>query len=499
MIFRNQGRLLLLVFAVFCFPSVLWGDISLPKIFSDHMVLQRNSSVKIWGTAEPEQKLVITFNKREIRFQANANGEWSTSILTPDAGGPYELQIADAAGEPKVIFTDVMVGEVWICSGQSNMEWPMTKILNPETEIELAKNYPNLRLFTVAHSASPQKLEDFTNATPWTVCSPDTVKSFSATAYFFGRELSKELNNIPIGLINTSWGGTRCEAWTSRSAMDKVQELAPLLRSWDEKDDLLSKDRPSNLFNGMIAPLTQFKIRGVIWYQGEANNGRGHQYAKLFPTLINDWRKRFSNDELPFYFVQLAPFRYRNQPAGPAALAEVWDAQLKTLKTVPNTGMVVTTDIGNVENIHPKNKQEVGRRLAVIALAKSLQRHVARGGSRESMVDSGPIYESMSIVGNRIRITFGHAKGLRKRFEDRDLSQFLICGEDKEFRTSQRRSSTAKFSRGFFTRCHETDRRSIRLVGHGRAEPGQWGWSSRFTISHGRFSIEFCGRQFLAL
>jgi sialate O-acetylesterase len=423
-------RLLLVLVGVLLFTPSLLGDISLPKIFSDHMVLQQKSAVKIWGQAEPGQKLVITFDDKQTNLQADARGHWSTLIQTPAAGGPFELEIADVSGEPKVVFTDVLVGEVWICSGQSNMEWPMKGVLNPETEIEQARNYPNLRLFTVAHSPSPQPLGDFTNVTPWSVCTPESVKSFSGAAYFFGRELSKEMGNVPIGLINTSWGGSRCEAWTSRQSMDDVEELAPLLRYWDENDDTTSQDRPSNLFNGMIAPLTQFAIRGVIWYQGESNNGRGHQYATLFPTMINDWRNAFGLGDFPFYFVQLAPFRYKNQPTN--ALAEIWDAQLKTLKSVENTGMVVTTDIGNIDNIHPTNKQEVGRRLALIALANTYQDELPNG--KQDLIESGPIYESMSTNQDQIRLTFDYVgEGLRKRFADEELGEFTICGEDRKF------------------------------------------------------------------
>lgn len=425
-----RERLWLVLVGVLLSTPSLMGDISLPKIFSDHMVLQQKSAVKIWGQAEPGQKLVLTFIDKQTTLQANAVGQWSTLIRTPEAGGPFELEIADQSGEPKVVFTDVMVGEVWICSGQSNMEWPLTGVLNPETEIEQARNYPNLRLFTVDHSPSPQPLEDFINVTPWSVCTPEAVKSFSAAAYFFGRELSKELGDIPVGLINSSWGGTRCEAWTSRDAMDDVEDLAPLLRYWDENDDTASQHRPANLFNGMIAPLTQFEIRGAIWYQGEANHGRGHQYATLFPTMIEDWRTAFGVGDFPFYFVQLAPFRYKNQPA--SALAEIWDAQLKTLKSVNNTGMVVTTDIGNIDNIHPANKQEVGRRLALIALANIYQDQLPNG--KQDLIASGPIYESMSTNQDQIRLTFEHVgKGLRKRFDDEELRDFTICGDDRQF------------------------------------------------------------------
>ena len=430
----NRPQFLLIVWGLILPVSTLRADISLPKIFSDHMVLQQNTSAPVWGTAEPAQKLVVTFNDIQVKIQADAGGRWSTLIKTPGAGGPFQLEIAAESGEPKVVFTDVLVGEVWVCSGQSNMEWPMTKVLNPETEIDMSKNFPNLRLFTVANNASPQPLEDFANVTPWSVCGPDSVKSFSGVAYFFGRELSKELDNIPIGLINSSWGGTRCEAWTARSALDEVELLAPLLRHWDENDEPTSQHRPANLFNAMIAPMTKFKIRGVIWYQGESNNGRGYQYATLFPTMIKNWRNAFNSGEFPVYFVQLAPFRYTDNP--PGDLPEVWDAQLKTLNSVPNTGMVVTTDLGNISDIHPKNKQAVGRRLARIALAETYNHLLP--DDKKNIVDSGPIYESISTNGDRIRLTFKHvAAGLRNQDPnqdpDQELTCFTICGEDRKF------------------------------------------------------------------
>ena len=349
--------------------------------------------------------------------------------MTPAAGGPYELEVVAEEGEPKVIFSDVMVGEVWLCSGQCNMEWEVSKSLNAETEIEQSKDFPMLRLFKVGDGASPQPLEDFVKVEPWSVCSPETVKDFSAIAYFFGKEISKELKDVPIGLIDASWEGTVCEAWTSRAAMDKVAALAPLLKHWDENDDPTSPNRPGNLYNSMIAPLKGFPIRGALWYQGEANHGRGKQYATLLPTLINDWRANFGQGDFPFYFVQLAPFRYNQKP--PESLPEIWDAQLKTLKSVPNTQMVVTTDVGSPEELNPKNKQLVGSRLALIALGDVYKSSLPEDQDRAF---SGPIYESMSTNKNRIRITFKHTDGgLRIRDDEKELTWFTICGEDQVF------------------------------------------------------------------
>jgi sialate O-acetylesterase len=306
----------------------------------------------------------------------------------------------------------------------------VSEALNAKTEIDLSKNYQNLRLFTVDQFASAQPLNDFTKVTSWSVCSPETVKDFSATAYFFGREVSKELKDVKIGLVDASWGGTVCEAWASRAAMEKVTALAPLLKHSDENDEPTSPNRAANLYNGMIAPMTDFPIRGVIWYQGEANNGRGAQYATLFPTLIADWRQQFGSDDLPFYFVQLAPYRYKLE--SPESLAELRDAQLNTLKTVSRTGMVVTTDLGDVEEIDPKNKQSVGRRLALIALADVYKDCLA--ADKRDFFYSGPIFQSAEKGEHCIWITFEHAEGgLRTRNDEQTLTGFTICGKDGKF------------------------------------------------------------------
>ena len=416
-------RVILIAF-VFFLPRFASADISLPKIFSDHMVLQQTSEVTIWGKSSPSQEIEISFNEMMIETVADAEGNWRGIIETPAAGGPYDLEVKSKDGETKVIFTDVMVGEVWICSGQSNMEWPLTKSLNPETEIEDSKEFSNLRLFTVDHKATPESLEDFSKTKGWDVCSPDSVPNFSAVAYFFGRELKRELD-VPIGLIHTSWGGTRCEAWISEQALEAQPTLTPLLEYWQENDDPTSRHRPSNLYNGMINPLKGIQFRGFIWYQGEANVGRGYQYQTLFPTLIADWRQQLSNPDAPFYFAQLAPYRYAKHP--PEALPEIWDAQLKTWQSVPNTGMAVTNDIGNLKNIHPKNKQEVGRRLALWAIAETYE-------TDKPVVPSGPVFESFEPIAdsNKLELTFTYAEGLAT-VDDQPLGYFTVCGEDKVF------------------------------------------------------------------
>ena len=430
-----QLRSSVVVFAVAIFTTLLTGevsaDISLPKIFSDHMVLQRNSTVPIWGTASPDEKLKITFDGQELDATATESGVWSTEIKTGEAGGPYELEVSSTESELRVGFTDVMVGDVWICAGQSNMEWPVSSALNPETEIEKAKNFPNLRLFSIETSVSPKPLEDFSRVQPWVNCSPDSVKDFSAVGYFFGCGLSKKLGEIPIGLIDSSWGGSRCEAWISRESLEKAETLKPLLKHWDEQTDTVtSRNHPANIYNAMIAPMTRFPVRGFIWYQGEANVGRGYQYATLLPTLISDWRAQFGSESLPFYFAQLAPYRYEG--AGENALNELWDAQLKTATQVPGVGMVVTSDVGDLEDIHPRNKQVVGQRFSQIALkndyADDLKENPLEGEC------CGPMFESISRSGARLRVTFRHTGAkLSPSNQDTELKGFALCGEDGVF------------------------------------------------------------------
>ncbi len=435
-LFRLALMLLSGLVAGFATSELSLADISLPKIFSDHMVLQRNSKVKVWGTAEVSQKLIIKFNGSEAKATANAQGNWSVVITTNEAGGPYALEVEAEEGQPKVVFNDVMVGEVWLCAGQCNMSAPVLNSLNAENEIDGSKNFPELRLFAVEGHSSTEPLGDFPKVVPWSVCSPETVKDFSAVGYFFGREIIKELKQkkdykeITIGLIDASWKGTVCEAWTSRAAMDKVEGLAPLLRQWDENDEPTSPNRPGSVFNGMIAPITKFPIRGVVWYQGEANVDRGDQYRTLFPTLIEDWRQQFGQGEIPFYFVQLAPFRWEQKP--PELLAEIRDAQLNTLNSIPNTRMVVTTDIGDLQDINPKNKQVVGRRLAIAAITDVYADLV--NDQSKTLRHCGPIFEAMSTNNNQITLTFKNsADGLKIRSGETELDCFTICGKDNKF------------------------------------------------------------------
>ncbi|MEL7496140.1 MAG: sialate O-acetylesterase [Planctomycetota bacterium] len=404
------------------------GDIALPQMFTDNMVLQRQTKLNVFGTAEPKQRLTVQFRDATFNVTAAASGAWSVQVPTGEAGGPFELSVTAEEGQPQIKLSNVMVGEVWLCSGQSNMQWPVSKVLNSKTEIEQSINYPNIRFFSVNEKTSRQPLDQFEKVTGWDVCSPDSVGEFSGTAYFFARELSKKFPEMPIGLINASVARTACEAWISSEGLGNDDRFKSMLEQWDAVDAEDDRNRPSVLFNGMIAPIKPFPIRGVLWYQGERNNGRGQQYAQLLPTLIEDWRNYFEDPQLPFYFVQLAPYRYQQLPED--RLPEIWDAQLKTFNDMPNTGMVVTTDIGNIDDLNPKNKQEVGRRLSLLAIGNTYREMLPEN---EEVIFSGPIYEGLSTIGNRVRITFKHAKGLRIRGDDQALTCFTVCGEDQKF------------------------------------------------------------------
>jgi sialate O-acetylesterase len=390
---------LALACAILLAPNAVRADVRLPKILGDHMVLQKGQMATIWGWADPGEKVVVEMATARAETVADDDGKWCVKLDPPQSAGPHELHVV---GKNTIKLTDILIGEVWICSGQSNMQWSVAQSLNPEQEIAAAQ-FPHIRLFSVERVPSETPLDDLPsqNQRGWTACSPETVKGFSAVGYYFGRELNRELD-VPVGLINSSWGGTICEAWTSRPTLADDEDFAAILeraKVFQPKN----ANQASVLYNGMIQPLLPFAIRGAIWYQGESNVSRAEQYAKLFPAMITDWRKNWGQGDFPFLFVQLAPYRYGNRDV--RECAELWEAQLKTL-ALANTGMAVTTDIGNVKDIHPKNKQEVGRRLALWALAETYG---------QDLVCSGPLYKGHEVQGNTVCISFDSAEGLTTR------------------------------------------------------------------------------------
>jgi sialate O-acetylesterase len=397
-------------------------------LFGDGMVLQQGMKCPVWGKAAPEEEVKVRFKGQgepvEEKTTASKDGKWRVDLPAQKAGGPYTLSIE---GKNKVIFNNVYVGEVWVCSGQSNMEWPVMASAGSQATINASRN-SKIRLFTVNRKVSDKPV-DTLDVLPgsrgtWLECGPGTVGGFSAVAYHFGKHL-QEKRNVPIGLIHTSWGGTIAEAWTPREALEANADLKGLLPKSPIQPG--NQNQGTVLWNGMIAPLVPFGIKGAIWYQGESNAGRAYEYRTLFPTMIKGWRDSWKQGEFPFLFVQLASFMKQEWRPTESAWAELRDAQLHTSLTVPNTGMAVITDVGDNEDIHPKDKATVGNRLALAARALAYE---------EKIEYSGPVFKSLSTDGQKAVLTFTHTgKGLDDSVGTA-LIGFTIAGEDHKFYTA---------------------------------------------------------------
>jgi sialate O-acetylesterase len=441
------------------------ADVRPHPLISDGMVLQRGMKCPLWGTASPGEEVSVALDMSGQGLaakpaKADQDGKWRIELPELKAGGPYKLHIN---GKNKLTIKDVYVGEVWIASGQSNMEWSLAASANAEKTIKESKN-PQIRLFTVAKMTSAVPLVNVTGQ--WSECNPKTVGSFSAVAYFFGRDLHRALG-VPIGLIHSSWGGTVAEAWTGRSMLEQHPSLKYLTRNTDQAvaayeknidtylanlEKYLTEARrlraagkpvppppafPANpagnpntatvLYNAMIKPLQPYGIRGVIWYQGESNAGRAYEYRTLFPAMIQNWRQEWGEGDFPFLFVQLAPWRAYNPQPMESDWAELREAQMLTTRKLKNTAMAVITDVGDEKDIHPRQKEPVGARLALAARA------LAYG---EKIAYSGPLYDSMKIEGNKVVLNFTHVgTGLEAR--GGELKGFTIAGADKKFHNAQ--------------------------------------------------------------
>jgi len=478
----------IIVAALCASASAAYADVTMSQMFSDNMVLQRNMKVPVWGQAKPGEKVTVAIAGKQAVAKANAKGEWMAKLGPLTAGGPYTLSVT---GLNKITLTNVLVGEVWICSGQSNMELGMTQVKNSGSEIAAA-NCPQIRLFTVKHGIDPRPQHRLSGEATWLECSPKTVVKngwggFSGVGYFFGRALQEKLK-VPVGMINIAIGGSSCQSWISADGLknmteftnavallkaapdfssisDQVREdskkggdsMKRAIEAWCQANDPGKKlamtclsipwnrnqammlacppaqvaampperdhNFPGVLFNGMISPVIPFGIRGVIWYQGENDVGRSGLYGKLLTGMIKDWRTHWGQGDFPFGIVQLPPFNYGgdNSPK----FAELCNAQLIASKTVPNAGLVVTTDIGDAGNIHPNNKQDVGKRLALWAQAK------VYGDLK--LVYSGPIYDSMTVAGKKIKLQFKQCGGGLVSSDSKPLREFTIAGPDKVF------------------------------------------------------------------
>jgi sialate O-acetylesterase len=409
---RGYGLFFILIFVVQ--GNSVSANIMLPSVFSDNMVLQQNSEVAFWGwgNAGEQIKIVADWNTSDtLKVKADNRAKWTATLKTIKAGGPYFIKIM---GSSYVELKNVMLGEVWICSGQSNMEWSVDMgIQNGEEEAAKA-NHPNIRIFHIPKTGADFPQQNC-NAV-WAVCSPETMRSTSAVGYFFARELHQKLN-VPVGIIVSAWGGTPAEVWIEKSRIENKPEL-------NENKYALNYDwwpgEPGVCYNSMIAPVVPFGIAGAIWYQGESNVNNHQIYAELMKALIENWRADFEN-EFPFYFVQIAPFNY-----GEDGKSEyVREQQTKVEQIVPNTGMVVISDlVDNINDIHPRNKLDVGKRLANYALAETYNQEV---GAYRS-----PVYQTMQVGGNKIRLKFDHVLTGMKSI-GKTPSQFRIAGENREF------------------------------------------------------------------
>lgn len=459
---RSVASLAGVVALLSAFPA--GAAVRLPRVIGSGMVLQREVEVPVWGWAEPGESVTCELGQAKVTAVANAQGEWMVKLPPMPAGGPFEMVVR---GQNTLKLTGILVGEVWVCSGQSNMEMGVAMSKDAKQEVAAA-THPQIRLFLVPKKAAGRPQTDV-EAT-WRECTPTSISAnfpqagwggFSAVAYYFGRELQQTLK-VPIGLIESSWGGTRIEPWTPPSgfaavpalkavserveqanagyakstaaALDQMEAAianarkalasggaVPAIPALNVRHPLEGNGDPVSLYNGMIHPLVPFAIRGAIWYQGESNNGEGLLYFEKMKALVGGWRQVWKQGDFPFYYVQLAPYKYG---VAPTQLPAIWNAQLAAL-SIPNTGMAVTTDIATLNDIHPPNKQDVGKRLALWALARTY--------GKKEYVFSGPLYKSMKIGSGKIVLSFDHIGTGLDAADDMDLTHFEVAGEDGKF------------------------------------------------------------------
>lgn len=440
------------------FPNTVLADVKLPAIFSDHAVLQRAKAVPVWGWAAPAEMVTVTISDQKHVATTDENGTWHVTLEPLDVGSTLTMIVE---GKNRLEIKDIQVGDVWLCSGQSNMEWSVGQSRDSDLEVPEA-NFPNIRLISVATEGSQTPRDDFQGHRD--LCAPETVSAFSAIGYFFGREMYLNLR-VPIGLIDNSWGGSTCEAWVRRDLMEGNSLFEPMLNQsdktaaeFDEKSALAKYNtelaawkekaaaarsagdpdppgepwwciprtgqiRPANLYNGRLRPIMPYAISGVIWYQGEANMTRADQYRELFPLMIKNWREDW-RDELPFYFAQLANMGPESEQPGDSAWSELREAQTMTLEKMPHTGQAVIIDVGEANDVHPKNKQAVARRLARLALAESFGQTIAHKNAR---------YKSKFENGHAIRIDFADVNGRLQTVDGKPVTGFAIADVSRKW------------------------------------------------------------------
>jgi len=427
--------LLALFFSLIGGFSSLQAKVLLPAFIGDNMVLQQKEKVKIWGTSSAlgkDLQVKTSWNKKSYSAQIDQQVNWVVYLQTPQYGGPYQISIDDG---DQLTLNNILIGEVWFCSGQSNMEMPLAgwgEIDNFQQEIKAA-NYANIRILQIPKATAMQPTTEVkVEAGGWNSVTPQSIPTFSATAYFFAREIY-EKTGIPIGLIHSSWGGTIIEAWMSRRALAPFAEYTTKIEKMQHPDpqDKMYKsltegpNRPTVLYNAMVKPFVDFKIKGAIWYQGESNaDSKDAPYQQLLPALIKDWRQQWNNEKMPFYFVQLANYKEKKTSPQPSSWARLREAQRQTLR-LPYTGMAVIADIGDAEDIHPKNKQDVGKRLGWIATNQLYGKKIPY---------SGPVLADWTIKGNEIQLSFSPmGKKLQLKNTDKLKGSFTIAGADQVF------------------------------------------------------------------
>jgi sialate O-acetylesterase len=391
------------------------AEIRLPAIIGNHMVLQQKNEVNIWGWCEPGEKVILTttWDTTTYTTKGSSDAKWNLKIKTPDAGGPYQIHLQ---GNNSITIDDIMIGEVWVCSGQSNMEMSYSWGIKQYADDVANSGNQSIRFFHIHRLTAAYPQDDLTGH--WVVCNPEDLKTFSLAGYFFGEKLQKALSE-PVGLIEASWGGTPAEVWTPKDSVDSNTDLKKAADKLKPAEGWPIK--PSIAYNAMISPITGFDIAGVIWYQGESNVGTASTYHQLFSTMIRSWRQAWQKD-FPFYFVQIAPFSgYGENISGPL----LQEAQTETLD-VPNTGMVVIGDlVTDLKNIHPTDKKDVGYRLANLALSKTY--------GRNNFAYKYPIFEKYKIENGKINISFSDLNdGLKQKGDT--ISGFYISGKDEVFK-----------------------------------------------------------------
>jgi sialate O-acetylesterase len=431
------------------------ADVKMPALFTPHMVLQRDQKDRVWGWAEAGEKVTVAINGQVKSTETDKDGKWLVTLDPMPAGGPHSLSIS---GKNTIVIDDVLVGEVWICSGQSNMQWNVGQSDDGDLEA-LTANFPKIRLISVPQVGTQTPQNDFKGK--WEICTPATAREFSAVGYFFGRQLHQSLD-VPIGLIDDAWGGSSCEAWIRRDLLEADPKYADMLKSWKLKEspeaevaykqqlaawqaaadkakaekkpaprrpadptaELRGQHRPGNIYNGVLKPTIGYGIRGAIWYQGESNAGNAKLYRDMFPLMIKSWRDEWGIGDFSFYWVQLADFYAEVAQPGQSNWAELREAQTMTMSRLPKTGEAVIIDLGETQDIHPRDKQNVAKRLARWALAKDYKIGVPY---------QSPTYKSHEVKGESVVLTFEHVGRGLKAFDVPEVKGFAIAGKDGKF------------------------------------------------------------------